>query len=164
MESNQLVEMIAHQRAFQQSLGHEVEWMSDVERVNYARDMILATLDELHEALNEISWKPWAKNTFVNEEAMFGELVDVWHFLMNLFMVAAPKLSDVQLAIKLSEAYAKKRQINVQRQLDGYDGVSTKCPECGRAAEDAGQSRVHLGGERYAICCQVCGGIYSFAS
>ena len=40
------------------------------------------------------------------------------------------------------KAAEAKRAKNAQRQLDGYDGVSTKCPKCGRALDDAGAIQV----------------------
>lgn len=103
-------------------------------RVAYFSHCVLAATDELHEAMNETSWKSWAKSDHFNEDAVKGELVDVWHFFMNLCL-AANLTPD-----ELFKRYAAKRKINIQRQEDGYDGVSTKCPGCKRALDDTAVS------------------------
>ncbi len=114
--------------------GHELDTMSLVERVHYTRMNVLAALDELHEALNETGWKPWAKSSHMNEDAYFNELVDLWHFVMNLMLVAGGGPAHISRA--LYRGYMMKREKNVQRQADGYDGVSTKCAACKRALDD----------------------------
>ena len=66
----------------------------------------------------------------MNEDAAKGELVDVFHFFMNLCMVAHMGPEE------LMQRYIEKRNVNAKRQEEGYDGVSTKCPECKRALDD----------------------------
>ena len=39
--------------------------LDGADRVAYVRDMVLACTDELHEALNEVTWKPWTTEDFV---------------------------------------------------------------------------------------------------
>lgn len=90
---------------------------------------ILAATDELHEALNEVSWKPWAKAKFFNREAFIGEIVDVLHFIANLLVWA--NVSDEEL----NRAYLEKMERNRQRQREGYLGTE-KCSECARAVDD----------------------------
>jgi hypothetical protein len=111
--------------------AHPADITSLQERVQFGKDMHIAITDELHEALGEISWKPWAKGEYFNEEAYQGELVDAFHFFMNLCMLGnmTPEV--------LFEKYKAKRLKNIKRQEDGYDGVSTKCPRCKRALDDA---------------------------
>src|SRR5690606_23168798 len=92
--------------------------------------MHIALIDELHEALAEIGWKPWATSQHFNQAAVKGELVDAFHFFMNLCMVAKVSPED------LIQGYINKSAKNIQRQADGYDGVSTKCPRCNRALDD----------------------------
>ena len=132
-----LEQMLAVQRSFQRSLGHEVEWMSDTERVAYVKEMYIAAVQELGEALDETSWKPWARGVPRVNDALFGELIDVWHFIMNMFMVAMPKLEPDELAALIHRRYMEKQGINRQRQADGYDGVAGKCPRCRRAYDDS---------------------------
>jgi dimeric dUTPase (all-alpha-NTP-PPase superfamily) len=126
-----LREMLKAQRALQRDM-HEVdpgEMMID-DRVMYIKDMVLAMTDELHELLNETGWKPWATSRHVNREAAVGELVDVWHFFMNLMLALNVSPNE------LFDRYMEKRQRNIQRQQNGYDGVSGKCPKCKRALDD----------------------------
>lgn len=107
---------------------------NDEERTQFIKDMILALSDELHEALAEVGWKPWATSRHLNTESFHGELVDAWHFFMNLCLVSGltPDL--------LYQKYIEKRQRNIQRQQDGYDGVEGKCSNCKRDFTDLAEA------------------------
>lgn len=96
------------------------------EREEYIRWNVIALMDELSEALHEVSWKPWASAEFFNRDQFIGELVDAAHFLGNLAVVAG--CTDAEWATR----YSAKQQKNRDRQRDGYDGVSGKCPGCKR--------------------------------
>lgn len=85
--------------------------------------------EELHEAGDEISWKPWAKSHFFNREAYIGELVDALHFIGNLLVGA--ECTDEEL----NKAYGEKRDRNKKRQEEGYTGLD-KCTKCKRAVDD----------------------------
>lgn len=122
-----------HQIEMQVSIygdGTPIEDWSDATKSTFISMNILALTDELHEALAEVGWKPWASSRHLNRDAYKGELVDAFHFFMNLMMVAG---IDSQ---ELLEAYFEKAKVNRQRQKDGYDGVTSKCPVCGRALDD----------------------------
>ncbi len=107
-----------------------LEIEDDEERVRFIKDMVLAAEDELHEALAEVGWKPWATSRHINEEAFKGELVDLFHFFMNLCLVV--KMTPQEL----HERYAEKRERNIKRQQEGYDGIAGKCPYCKRGLDD----------------------------
>lgn len=92
---------------------------------------VTAATDELHELLGEIGWKPWAKSRHINWDAARGEWIDAMHFMANLALILG--LDD---ANEIIERYLGKHKKNEQRQEDGYDGVSTKCPGCKRALDD----------------------------
>lgn len=96
------------------------------EREDYIRWNILAAEDELHEALGEVSWKPWASKEYFNRDEFVGELVDALHFIANLLAVA--QVTGTELTAR----YSSKQQKNRDRQSQGYDGVSGKCPGCRR--------------------------------
>ena len=90
-------------------------------RAEYIRWNVLALEDELHEALQELRWKPWTtpedQGRWVHRDAYVKELVDALHFLLNLFLVA-----DVQ-SREVVDRYFAKREVNAQRQRDGYAGA-----------------------------------------
>lgn len=100
--------------------GELEDWM----RVN-----AFAAEDEIHEAMGEISWKPWATEHFFNREQFIGECVDALHFIGN--MLAAAKCTDEEL----NQAYHEKMDRNKKRQKEGYTGTA-KCVECRRAVDD----------------------------
>lgn len=100
------------------------------ERIQFIKDMTYALEDELHEMTGEVGWKPWATSRHVNEEAAQGELVDAFHFFMNLCMVV--NMTPDMLFAK----YLKKRKRNEERQKEGYDGIRGKCSKCKRALDD----------------------------
>ena len=112
------------------SFGSDPAELQGEERIEFFKNMKLALQDELHEALQEMGWKPWATSKHFNTEAVQGELVDAFHFFMNLCIVAemTPNM--------LFDKYLAKRTKNQKRQEEGYDGVSTKCPGCKRALDD----------------------------
>ena len=92
---------------------------------------VTALVDELHELLGEIGWKPWAKSRHINLEAARGEFIDALHFMGNLALVLG--LDDAK---EIISRYHAKHAKNAKRQEEGYDGVSTKCPGCKRALDD----------------------------
>lgn len=129
------------------------ERMTNEEVIEYIRWNTIALEDELHEALGEIGWKPWAESRHINREAYIGELIDALHFLLNLFIVvdAGP--------VEIFERYAEKRARNITRQLEGYDGVSGKCQNCHRAMDDV----VAHGEQPYSawFCCKGCAATFA---
>ena len=90
--------------------------------------------DEVHEAVAEMGWKPWATSRHLNVEPMLKEMVDAWHFFMNILLVIAGEAGWTvdQLAEEFTKVYLAKNAVNAARQADGYDGVSSKCPKCKR--------------------------------
>lgn len=110
--------------------AHPSDIPTTAEKIVFIKDMHIALTDELHEMLAETSWKPWQSAEYINTDAAKGELVDAFHFFMNLCMAV-----DMD-ATELFEKYQAKRLKNIKRQEEGYDGVSTKCPGCKRALDD----------------------------
>lgn len=94
------------------------------------RTNMLALIAEGVEALEETGWKPWATSNHINHNAFFSEMEDMWHFYMNLMIISGMTAED------LYNGYFKKRELNLQRQIEGYDGVANKCPGCRRALDD----------------------------
>lgn len=143
---DRLTSMLETQRAFQQRVASHTLYdgitemtdefgtkyynVLDPKRIDEFKDMVLALQDELHEALGEIGWKNWSTSRHFNVEAVQGELVDAWCFLMSLMLLAGLD------APTLYRKYQEKMRINHKRQDDGYDAVSGKCPACKRAYDD----------------------------
>lgn len=136
------------QRAFQARLHSGVfpADMPQVLRMSYLRTQALALTDELHEALAETGWKPWATSNHLNRDAYAGELADVFIFFMNLMLTADITPSELMDLVKA------KQIKNMQRQDDGYDGVATKCPQCKRAYDDD------------AVSCHPASGLHGWAT
>lgn len=125
-----LQEMIDLQAKLQsETYGKDISKLDTLEKIEAYRINMMALQDELHEALNEMSWKPWAKAEYFNDDRVQQELVDAWHFFMNLMIISGMD------AEKLHLRYLAKRKVNIKRQEDGYDGVSTK-DENGNATDE----------------------------
>lgn len=137
MTSDRVNDLFRMQHALQTGTYKvDFENMSDEERIQFIRMNVLAITDELHEALNETGWKPWASSRHMNVDGYMSELVDVFHFFMNLMLATGYRPDD--LAEMLYEGYFDKRKKNIARQEAGYDGITGKCPGCKRAYDDKG--------------------------
>jgi hypothetical protein len=134
---NVLAGMFEVQGLLQNRMGHDFDDMYDETRVDYIKTMILSIQDELMEALHETRWKPWAtgEKMIVDRDKFGGELVDILHFLINLFLVNGWDAEDV------FTAFWAKNQVNWQRQHEGYDAHTTKCANqlCRRALDEPGK-------------------------
>lgn len=120
------------QYAMQRRYGYDLVALTPAERVTYLKDNNQAAIAELVEALQEISWKPWATGEpWINREALVRELVDVLCFLVNQFLALGATPSTVD------RFHAAKVEVNERRRLDGYTGRD-KCPSCGRAPDEPG--------------------------
>lgn len=146
--------MLATQKGMQEkTYGYDFSSMTEEEAIEFIRWNILALTDELHEALAEVGWKPWATSRHINREAFVGELIDAWHFLMNLLLVVGVDADE------LGEKYLLKQKRNVERQLREYDGISGKCQSCKRALDDV----VAKGGQPYSawFCSLECAQVFA---
>lgn len=114
----------------EKAYGKDITDLPIAERIEQFRIHMLALNDELHEALAETSWKPWQDAEYWNEREVKGELVDAFHFFMNLCLLSG------MTAEELVERYEAKRKVNIKRQEDGYDGVSTKDPVTKKALDE----------------------------
>jgi len=124
---------------------------------------VFAVEDELHEAIAETDWKPWSSgsNAVNNPTAYTKELVDAWHFFMNLMMIgaAANNVTLVEYAGDFHRAYMAKNAINAERMERGYDGSKVggeKCPECGRAFEDTVKAQHCVCKDGTTVCSPTC--------
>lgn len=114
------------------SFGGDPSELPMPERITFIKDMILALEDELHEAMAEVSWKPWASSKFIKRETFIGELVDAQHFLINLCLAVDCTPQE------FFARFIEKNTRNKERQAAGYDGIAGKCLVCNRAFDDVG--------------------------
>jgi dUTPase-like protein len=146
-----LVKMLTDQYELQRRLGYEYEMMIDVERIAAVKDMYIAAVQELGEALDEVSWKPWTNGLPRFMVLPFlTELNDAFQFMMNMWFIAMPNATPEQIATAMLATHEAKIAVNHARVTDGYDGVSTKCRTCKRAREDA---QVNVGTHGWTCSC-----------
>lgn len=83
--------------------------LSEKNKQAYINETVLALVDEVMEALRETPWKSWKKNATYNKKEFRGEIVDIWHFIINLSLAAGftPK--------SLHEAFMEKNKENHTR-------------------------------------------------
>lgn len=133
---DRLSDIIRRQRELQTEYGYKYENMTLEERVATIKDMYVAATQELGEALDETSWKPWTVGSPFINEALTGEIVDALQFMLNMLFCQYPELNEFQLAQLINEKHSKKVAINHKRLMENYDGVSTKCRNCKRALDE----------------------------
>lgn len=132
-----------------ESFGVSYEDLTGDKLADYALMNAYALIDEISEAMDEVAWKPWAKDRgTVNRDAMLGELVDAGHFLANLLAMLG--VTDEEW----ETAYQAKQQRNARRQESGYENRQDKCPACRRELDKPGAMQVAFGRE---IHCTGCG-------
>jgi dimeric dUTPase (all-alpha-NTP-PPase superfamily) len=71
----------------------------------------------VHEAIElqrETNWKWWKKEKSMDEQKIQEEIIDIWHFLLQLTIEAGIDSK------KLIETYLKKNKENLNRQEKGY--------------------------------------------
>jgi len=71
----------------------------------------------VHEAIElqrETNWKWWKKEKSIDDQKIQEEIIDIWHFLLQLTIEAGIDSK------KLMEIYLKKNKENLNRQEKGY--------------------------------------------
>jgi len=84
------------------------------QKQEYINMMTLALMDELMESIRVTPWKPWKKQQIFDKLKYQQELIDAFHFFINLCIAA-----DLD-ADKLYKMYAEKNAENHKRQDAGY--------------------------------------------
>ena len=103
------------------------------ELIEYIRWNMLAIDDELAEARQAISWKPWQHDEpYADRKELVKECVDVLHFVANILCAAGATDEE------LDAEYLAKMQKNADRQKNGYRVLDPgmKCIKCTRALDD----------------------------
>ena len=116
---------------------------------------------ELGEMMAEVGWKPWASSRHVDYTPAYQEMVDAWHFFLNILLAlgASHQRPIDSVARDFESYYVKKNAKNLQRQVEGYDGVKDKCLNCHRALEDQPFKVMTRHG---VMCSQRCANEYTY--
>ena len=147
---NKLERMLIMQGGTQsETYGFRFSEMSPDQLISYIRDQHQAAVMELGEALDEVSWKPWAQGSWIRRDEFMNELIDVFHFWLNMALAVGGRATAQELADEIFTRFALKNRTNAQRQVDGYDGRSTKCGGCGRALDDFAVECRRVGDQGY---------------
>ena len=110
MNVDKLDELFERQIKFQIKCGHDPKKFN----IQNYKDHTLALIDELFEALRETAWKPWKKQQVTDFIKVREELIDAWHFLINLSMLVG---MDSNI---LFNKFCEKNRENFKRQDEGY--------------------------------------------
>ncbi|NIL33282.1 dUTPase [Bacillus thuringiensis] len=76
----------------------------------------LSMESEIDEIRREVNWKWWKNEKPIDKEALQGEVIDMWHFLISLSLICGLSAEDVY------RIYLEKNRENHARQ----DGTSMK--------------------------------------
>lgn len=114
------------------------------ELADFMRWNAFALTDEIHEALGEVGWKPWATSRHVNHPQFMQEMVDAFHFFLNMLLAGAGQagMTIEEYARAFEQQYITKNAKNLERQQLGYDGVTGKCANCRRDLEEVGDAEI----------------------
>jgi len=82
--------------------------------IQHVRLMFIGIITEACEALEETNWKPWKQSRPPDQNAFQKEIVDIWHFLINLTLDSG---MDAQ---ELVRRFKVKNKINSERQEERY--------------------------------------------
>lgn len=119
MAEDKLEQLFFRQAVIQfETFNHDFRLMTDTEKIEYIREMVLSTTHELHEAMRETGWKTWSSSDHINTDLYIAELVDALLLLVNLFLVTG--VHPVDLAAHVASWAEQKQKLNVQRQESGY--------------------------------------------
>lgn len=123
--------LLEMQRQVQQLyIGDDPGELPPERKMAFLMETGLGLIHEVVEAQAETGWKPWATSNHINRDAYRGELADIFIFFMNLMLI------DGMTMVNLDQLVQAKQKKNIARKLNGYDGVTTKCPGCKRAYDD----------------------------
>lgn len=109
-------------RQYHKDLGYPVEFIRTEQSIcvlqkQQIRTMVLALVDEAHEALHEVDWKPWKrynKQLKVNIEKFLEETGDILFFIDGMLMTFGLSWDD------LMQAMVQKLKVTRDRMATGY--------------------------------------------
>lgn len=120
---DKLTKMVQRQIDLQNHLGIDMLSLqkSPKLRQHFINQMMLAVHEEAVEAMRETAYKNpafvrfgWKKHQPYNQEKFQNEIIDLWHFLLNLSIISGMTAKDIY------DKYMIKSQENKNRKDDGY--------------------------------------------
>lgn len=90
--------------------------ISDNDKVRLTKEITISIISEISELINELPWKYWKNNKDfkIDYEKVKFELVDLQHFLNNLYFIWQMNFDEVMSYFK------EKLKTNISRQENGY--------------------------------------------
>jgi dimeric dUTPase (all-alpha-NTP-PPase superfamily) len=113
-QQDQLRELFRMQKALNERIGVCTDGMDEPRKTQWILNYCRAMSQEIAELTDSVPWKWWAKYQKFDEQNARVEVVDLFHFLISLAQVLGMSADDV------FQAYAKKNEVNLQRQESGY--------------------------------------------
>lgn len=124
-EGNWLQYLFDQQRTFSDRFIHFDKFAEEVAkaknarkdpRVKWTEDFIACISNELEELREWLPWKHWRQyeDFQLNEKEIKYELIDILHFLLDLFLVWGMTPEEIM------RMYIAKMQQNIERQESGY--------------------------------------------
>lgn len=111
---DKLEEIFKMQFELNKRIGIDTSGMDEAEKVKWTLNYSRAMQQENAELIDSVPWKWWAKYQKFDEQNARVEVVDMLHFLVSMAQVLGMTADDFY------NAYAKKNNINHNRQDSGY--------------------------------------------
>lgn len=111
---DKLEEIFKMQYELNKRIGIDSANMSDDDKIKWTLNYSRALAQENSELVDSLPWKWWAKYQDFNIQNARVEVVDMLHFLVSIAQVLGMSAEDFY------QAYAKKNNINHNRQDSGY--------------------------------------------
>lgn len=86
--------------------------------------LTIAMESEIDEIRREINWKWWKNPKGIDKDALQGEVIDMWHFLLSLSRVVGMTPDDIHRIYMEKNAENHARQSG-ESEKDGYEVGST---------------------------------------
>lgn len=110
IEHKKLEEMFEMQKILQQRLGYQPMLFDQ----RYFELMYTGCITELCEMIELTPWKPWKKSMQLDNKHLQEEVIDLWHFVINITMCCGLGPCD------LFKLFKEKNKKNNRRQDNGY--------------------------------------------
>ena len=113
-QPDKLDEIFQLQQALNLRIGVDTAHLTDEERQQWVLNYCRAMTQEIAELTDSVPWKWWAKYQKFDKQNAKVEVIDLLHFLISIAQVLEMTPENFYAA------YAKKHQVNLDRQVSGY--------------------------------------------